>query len=68
MNTDIRQMLLDNVAKETGKLIMSYAVLITIGVFLGWIWAFILLTFIYLRTLVLLWNVLVKVAELKDKK
>lgn len=47
----------NRIAKEGGKLVMWYVPLILIGVFIGWLWAFIGLTILYLLTLAVIWGV-----------
>lgn len=53
----------ETIAKECGKLVLWYIPLILIGVFLGWLWAFLALTALYIVTLTATWSVLEIVKE-----
>jgi predicted MFS family arabinose efflux permease len=55
-------------ARDVGRLVMWYVPLILIGVFLGWLWSFLILTVLYLFTLTSIWQAAKKMDEYINAK
>ena len=52
--------------RDLGVLVVWYALLIMIGIFIGWLWAFIALSALYFTTFALLWYAII-LGEKSDK-